>query len=232
LNPKYLYLSLNLFSFLIPFLLSFHPRVRFWKKWRYAIPSILITALFFVVWDELFTRLGVWGFNPKYLSGIYLFSLPIEEVMFFFCIPYACVFTYFTLKSLVERDYLFPHHELISSVLIVAMLVAGGYYINQSYTGTTFLLTGLFLAFQMLKLRPRYMGRFYFAFIFILVPFFIVNGILTGTFIDEPVVWYNDHENLGLRLGTIPVEDIFYGMLLILLSVSLTEEMELRLSNK
>jgi lycopene cyclase domain-containing protein len=232
LNPKYLYLTINLVSIIVPFLFSFYPKANFSKKWKYVLPAIFITAILFIIWDEIFTQMGVWGFNPKYLSGIYFLHLPIEEILFFICIPYACIFTYFALNHLVERDYLFPHHELISSVLILLLLLMGCYYFNKWYTGITFLLTGLFLAFQMLKLRPRYMGRFYFAFIFILIPFFIVNGILTGTFIDEPVVWYNDEENLGLRLGTIPVEDVFYGMLMILASISIAEELELRFESK
>jgi lycopene cyclase domain-containing protein len=228
LNQKYVYLALNIGSFIVPFLFSFYPKANFSKKWKYVLPAIIITAIVFILWDELFTQMGIWGFNEKYLTGMKIMSLPLEEVLFFFCIPYACIFMYFALNYLIQRDYFYPHHEIISSVIIFFMLLFGGYYIGNAYTGVTFMALGLFLAYQMLKLRPRYMGRFYFAFMFILIPFFIVNGILTGSWIDEPVVWYNDNENMSIRLGTIPVEDVFYGMLMILMSVTIAEELEYR----
>src|SRR6187399_149007 len=198
---KYLYLLINVLTILIPLAASFHPKAPFYKTWKYLAPAILIPGILFIIWDEIFTRMDVWGFNKQYLTGIYIGSLPIEEILFFICIPYACVFIYFTLNHLIEKDYLFPHQELISSVIILLALVLGMYFFEKLYTGVTFVLLGLTLAFQMLKLRTRYMGRFYFAFAMILIPFFIVNGILTGSFIDQPVVRYNDAENLGIRLG-------------------------------
>ena len=69
----------------------------------------------------------------------------------------------------------------------------------------------------------KVLRNFYPAFLVILIPFFLVNGILTGSFIEEEVVWYNNAENLGFRIFTIPVEDIFYALGLILLTVFLTE---------
>jgi len=42
-----------------------------------------------------------------------------------------------------------------------------------------------------------------------LIPFIIVNGILTGTGIEGEAVLYNDAENLGLRMGTIPFKTAF-----------------------
>jgi lycopene cyclase domain-containing protein len=225
---KYLYLSINILSILIPLLTSFYSKAPFYKKWKYFWPATLITAAFFLIWDELFTRMGVWGFNEQYLLGIYVLNMPLEEIMFFICIPYASVFTYFALNHLIEKDYLFPHQEIISSVLIIGLLIAGMYFMDRWYTSVTFLALAFFLTYQMLKLRPRYMGRFYFAFVIILIPFFITNGLLTGSWIHEEVVWYNDQENLGIRLGTIPMEDIFYGMFMILMNITIYEWLQER----
>jgi lycopene cyclase domain-containing protein len=228
LNSKYLYLSLDLISFGFPFMASFYKKAPFYKKWKYLAAAILVTGTIFIVWDEIFTQEKVWGFNPEYLTGVYIGSLPLEEILFFICIPYACVFTYFALNHLIEKDHLFPHHELISSALIILLLISGIYNIDKWYTGVTFLFLALFLAYQMLKIRPRYMGRFYFAFAVLLIPFFIINGILTGSFIDGEVVWYNDLHTLGIRLGTIPLEDVFYALLLIVLNIAIMEWLEER----
>lgn len=228
MESKYLYLWINILSFIVPFLFSFYPKANFSKKWRYVLPAILVTAVIFIAWDAAFTAMGVWWFNPKYVSGIYLLGLPLEEILFFFCIPYACLFTYFAFSHLVERDHLFPHQELISSLLIVALLIFGSYYMDRWYTAVTFLFTGAFLALILLKLRVRFMGRFYFAFAFLLVPFLIVNGILTGSLTPEPVVWYDDAENIGVRIGTIPLEDAVYALLMILIPITIWEKLEER----
>ena len=67
------------------------------------------------------------------------------------------------------------------------------------------------------------LGRFFLTYLILIVPFFICNGILTGTGLAEPVVLYNNAENLGIRILTLPIEDIFYGMLLILLNTVIYE---------
>jgi lycopene cyclase domain-containing protein len=226
LKSKYVYLCINILSFIVPFIFSFYPKANFSKKWRYVLPAITISALIFIIWDAVFTQLGIWGFNPRYTMELSVVGLPLEEILFFFCIPYACLFTYFALNHLIEKDYLFPHQELITSLLIVLLFIFGLYYIQLAYTAVTFFFTAIFLTFSLLKLRMWFMGRFYFAFAVILIPFLMINGILTGSFTDEPVVWYNNDENLGIRLGTIPVEDIVYGMLMILLPITLWEKLE------
>lgn len=226
MNSKYLYLTLDLLVILFPFLFSFYSKANFSKKWKYLWPAILIPAIIFIVWDEFFTRIGVWGFNEAFLSGLYVGSLPIEEILFFICVPYACVFTYEALNYLNPKDHLSPYQRIISIVLIMVCIFLGVIGMDKWYTFTTFLGLALCLIFLQFIRKESFFGRFYFAYLFILVPFFIINGILTGSGIEAPVVWYNDDENLGVRMATIPVEDAFYGMLLIVMNVSIFEWMQ------
>jgi len=224
---KYLYLLIDFLSILFPFLFSFHSKLRFAEKWRSLWPAILIPALFFIAWDEWFTSLGVWSFNPRYLIGIYIGHLPIEELLFFICIPYACVFTYEAISHFFAKNYLLSYQKSISILFIFFLTTLAMMNLSKWYTSVTFIFTSLFLILHLIW-NSEYLGKFYFAFIFILIPFFIVNGVLTGTGIEEEVVRYDDNRNLGLRMGTIPFEDTFYGMLLILMNITLFETLQKR----
>lgn len=223
MNQKYLYLLLDVLSFLFPFLFSFYPKSNFSRKWKYLAPAILIPAVLFIAWDEWFTQMGVWGFNARYVSGVYLLSMPVEEILFFLCIPYACVFTYEAINYLISKRLSRSTTNLITDVLVVGLFVFGLIYMDRWYTAVTFFATSVFLLLHRWWWKSLFIGKFYVAFLFILIPFFIVNGILTGTGIEEEVVWYNNAENMSIRIGTIPVEDIFYGLLLLLMNVSLFE---------
>lgn len=216
---KYLYLLIDLLTVIIPLLFSFHPKIKFYKEWKWFFPANILTAVIFISWDIIFTKKGVWGFNEKYLTGNYFFNLPVEEVLFFICIPYACVFTYYC----ISRFYTIKWQRWLEHFVIVSLscllLVAGCYYYPKLYTASVFLsLPILLLALQYL-FKVNWLARLLSIYALLLLPFMIVNGILTGTGLPQPVVWYNDAENMGLRLLTIPVEDIFYGLELVLLNV-------------
>ena len=87
-----LYLILLIASIAVPFALSFDKKLQFYRQWKFVLPSIGIVAIFYLVCDVYLTKIGVWGFNPKYVSGLYLLNLPIEEILFFIVIPYASIF--------------------------------------------------------------------------------------------------------------------------------------------
>ena len=226
------YLLVNLLSISIPFLASFDPRLKFYRQWIYLFPAIFLTMLLFIPWDILFTQLGVWGFNPMHLSGIHIVNLPLEEWLFFICIPFACVFTYEALKYLVKKDYFGKYTSVINYGLFAVLMAVALFNADKLYTSVTFILTAAFILIHQVFIKADYLGRFYFSYLIILIPFFIVNGILTGSFIPEEVVWYDNAENLGIRLFTIPIEDSVYGLLLLMLNTTIYESLRKKRVNK
>lgn len=219
---KFIYLIINLGAFIVPFLFSFHKKIRFYKEWKSFFPALLITAILFVAWDCLYTFLGVWGFNNRYLTGFFIFNLPVEEVLFFICIPYSSIFTYYCFTRFKLNSQFIPA-RWVSALITGLLLVMAIIYLNRLYTVATFISLSALIAGVSYYKRKLWLNDFYLMYVVILIPFFIVNGLLTGTGIDEPVVWYNNAENMGLRALTIPFEDFFYGMLLLLLNTLLFE---------
>lgn len=221
-----LYLFLNIASFLIPFLYSFENRMKYIKRWKAVFLAICITAVFFIIWDIIFTKIGVWSFNPRYHSGIEFFELPIEEWLFFICIPYSSIFIHFAFHyfcptiSLSDKTV-----RRIYGILMLILLPTIFIQYYKWYTVVNYSFLVLVLTYTVFKV-PNVLNTFFITFLIILVPFAIVNGILTGSFIEEPVVSYNDAENLGIRLGTIPIEDIGYAFTMILMSLVLITKFE------
>ncbi|MGN6166520.1 MAG: lycopene cyclase domain-containing protein [Flavisolibacter sp.] len=224
---KELYLLIDLFTISIPFVFSFHPKLKFYKTWNAFFPSVLVSGLCFIAWDTLFVQWGVWGFNPAYITGLKIGNMPIEEILFFFCIPYACVFTFHCLESFASEKISGKKETLLTNIFIVIFLLVGAINYEKLYTLFTFISFSILLFTAKYFLKVKWLGQFYVVYCVLLLPFFIVNGILTGTGLDAPVVWYNDNENLGVRVLTIPVEDLFYGMELIFLNLLVYQKLKL-----
>jgi lycopene cyclase domain-containing protein len=223
--PVYLYVLL--LSLAYPLSQSFEHRLKYATKWKALFPGLLITAAFFLIWDEIFTQRGVWGFNPDYLVGWYIGHMPIEEWMFFIMVPFASVFIYECVLYFLKRGLLGKAPRFISALLAIAFLLLSVVFYAKDYTFWSFLFTGILLAIHTYWNRV-YMADFYIAYLIHLIPFFIVNGVLTGSWLDAPIVWYNDEENLSLRFFTIPIEDAVYGMLLLLMNISFYEYFKIK----
>ncbi len=183
---------------------------------------MLIVAALFIAWDVIFTRIGVWGFNDNYLAGVTLINLPVEEWLFFITVPYACVFIYDCIKAYFPGWTFGDGGRKLAFILGVILITVGVSNYDKLYTSVTFTGLAVFL-FVSYFLKAGFLGRFFISYLIILVPFLIVNGVLTGSGIEEHIVWYDHSQNLDFRILTIPVEDAFYGMWLILGNVSLYE---------
>ncbi len=222
-DPKYLYLWIMFCSVILPFLWSFEKRARYYRSFKALFPAIAIVGTFFIIWDIIFTARGIWGFNERYLSGIYIANLPLGEWLFFIVIPFCCVFIYRVVLYTVKRNIWSSAALRISNFLIGFCAAMAVVHYDRWYTVVTFSILAVLIYVHSHVWKVPWLGRFYFSYLFILIPFFIVNGVLTGFGIEEEVVWYDDTENMGRRILTIPFEDAFYGMILILGVVSLYE---------
>jgi lycopene cyclase domain-containing protein len=216
---KYTYLLINLLTVIFPIALSFDKRVYFYKNWRFIWPGMAITGLIFLFWDVLFTIKGVWSFNEHYIIGIRIFQLPLEEVLFFLTVPFSCIFIYECLNYYVKWQMSDRITRIITIALDAMSVILILFFYTRLYTLVTFGLLLVLLILLQVCLKVKWLNRFYLAFIVSLIPFYIVNGILTSI----PIVLYNNHQNMGLRIGTIPFEDHFYSMALLIMNVGFFE---------
>lgn len=227
-----LYTLILLGTIAVPLALSFDSRITFYRQWKYLFPALTIVGLFYILCDIILTHYGVWGFNPEYHSRWIIAGLPVEEWLFFFIVPYASIFLhdvlvyYFPRFRVSTRTARFISITVILLLATVVLLQAGKIYTVYIYVLMILIL--LYMLFTSVHLLESY----YMTYLVILVPFFIVNSILTGSFIEGEVVWYNNAENLGIRLFTIPVEDIGYGFSLILLNLILRDRFRVKFEKR
>jgi lycopene cyclase domain-containing protein len=236
INEHWYYLLINLGCISIPFIFSFHPKIQFYKHWKAFLIGELVMMLVFIPWDMQFTSMGIWGFRDRFLSGIFLGNLPVEEWMFFFCIPYACLYTYHCFSIFTEGKRIPGIFEVLPWFFVALCIGVAIFYYQHLYTLVAHILCAALLLFHLLILRKPYLSVFLLTFCILLVPFIISNGMLTGiTFweypfinlfpeqIDEQIVWYDNKHTLGVRLFTMPVDDLSYGLTMLLLVATVYE---------
>jgi lycopene cyclase domain-containing protein len=216
-----LYLTIMLCSISIPLIFSFDKKICFYKKWPSFFLSALMNGTFFILIDIYFTKKGIWGFNPYYNSGIFIAGLPLEEWLFFIIIPYSSIFIHYVFITYFPRAIL-PDGlmRIVTAILLLGLILIIITNTDRKYTLFCSSIMTFALIISLFD-KNTVINRFYISFLIILIPLFIINGILTGSFIKNEIVWYKASEIIGIRILTIPVEDFAYGFSLILINLLL-----------
>jgi len=205
------YLLINFFTVIICFIASFDKRIQFNKYFGTFLLSSTIVAIPFIAWDVWFTSKGVWWFNLDYTIGLTIAGLPIEEWMFFYFIPFACVFTYFCFEKFFNLSRAQVFNNVIVFVTTIVCVVAALLYYDKIYTLITSLVTLATVLYLHFIAKREWIGQASFVFLILMAGFFLVNGILTGTGLESPIVNYNPAHFLDIRMLSIPIEDAVYG---------------------
>jgi len=196
-----------------PLMLSFDKNVAFYRKWPSVFAAIIVVVVVFGAWDVWKTAVGVWSFNDVYAGTWRFLGLPRGEWLFFVFIPYACLFILACVRAYI-KDAELRIPGIIWYILAALFVVAAVLFRDRTYTGVVFFSVAVMLLAGVMFIPENFRSRnFWIAMILTYIPFLVANGILTG----KPVVLYNDAENLGIRVGTIPLEDFFFSLSMLLL---------------
>jgi lycopene cyclase domain-containing protein len=216
---QYTYLVVELLTIIVCFAFSFHKRIRFNRYFGSFLKAALLVAIPFIAWDIWFAATGVWWFNGSYTMGRNIAGLPVEEWLFFICIPFSCVFTFFCLDKFFRLTRANTYNTYLAVLLSVTCGTVALAFHEKAYTLVTALATMAMLVYLHFVARAGWTGKATLVYILLMPGFIAVNGVLTGTGLESPVVNYHPAEILNIRVLTIPIEDFFYGYTLYMLNL-------------
>jgi len=205
------YLLINILIIFFPFILSFDKNLKFYKKVPYVLQSIAFISTAYIVWDVIATERGDWAFSPEHLIGFYILGLPLEEILFFITVPYACIFIFETVSFYVKEKKL-NFNKKLSIIPAVLLIVLAIIFYDQNYTFTVSIFAAAFFIGAVLFNEQLLAFRnFWITMLISFLPFLIVNYFLTSI----PVVTYSETAFSGKRFITIPYEDFLYSFSMI-----------------
>ncbi len=181
-----------------------------------ALKAMVIMSIPFLIWDHIVTNTW-WSFNPLYTLPIRVFKLPLEEIMFFFTVPWSCLLLWVNIKSLKFLNTTTSFSYILLGLTFCFTLIA-------IFRSPIYMIVALlsFLLIQILSFASNLFNRNSFLFFAILTLFLttIFNGYLTS----RPVVEYSQAYLSQNFIYTIPFEDYIYGLTLICGNVWLYEK--------
>lgn len=73
-----------------------------YRQPRRLIRSLAPVLVVFLAWDAIAIVADVWHYNPRYISGIDVPFMPLEEFLFFVVIPICGLLTYTTVSASLD----------------------------------------------------------------------------------------------------------------------------------
>ncbi len=204
----------------IPLLFGSENRTRIFPKLKYFIPAIIFTEAVFIIWNNRFAQMGIWSYNPDYLSGKEIFNLPWEIWLYYIVISWVSLFIYEWVKIKFSRIQLANVFVVVSLVLLVVFGLIAFFFKAKIYTFFTFFLLTIYFGYTLFRNRfKRHLTGFYLTFFILLIPYFLLSLIL----VTLPVISYLPEYELPFRLLQVPVENLAGFFLLLIINITISE---------
>ncbi|MGM0699956.1 MAG: lycopene cyclase domain-containing protein [Actinomycetota bacterium] len=88
------YLGLMAACLLITLPLELVFAARVYRRWQVLLKALLPVVVVFAVWDIIAIARDHWSYDPRFVTGIDLGILPLEELVFFLVIPVCALLSY------------------------------------------------------------------------------------------------------------------------------------------
>ncbi len=201
------YLIFNFIIISVPFVASFFRRTRFVHLWPQVFGAAILVLIPFITWDILVTGRH-WWFNENYTMLLRILGLPLGEWHFFITVPFSCLFVWHMLPDSLDRTDIDPRWWRL--VLLALMPLSFVLWLTgKEYSALAALSMGLCPVIDLLLGTRYFQHRKTLVFLPIVVGLTLIfNSYLTW----RPLVLYGVEYQLDIRIGTIPLEDFFYGM--------------------
>ena len=201
------YLIFNFIVICVPFVAGFMPQWRYVHLFPQVFGAALIVLIPYITWDILVTGRH-WWFNELYTMDWRFFGLPVGEWLFFITVPFSCLFIWHLLPKAWDEQNVDarPWRLVLLSLLPLSFVL---WLTGKEYSALAALFMGMTPIVDLLLGTHIFKRRKTIAFLPIVFGLTLIfNTYLTW----RPVVLYGVEYQLDLRLGTIPIEDFFYGM--------------------
>jgi hypothetical protein len=216
---NYFYLLINLGLLLLSFLLVLDKKAESTRSWKHMVPAVLVSGVIFSIAALVFNQFRISFFNPKYILGVNILQLPIEEIMFHFVLPFAGLNIYVVLNAHFPKNNLEKFSLSISNLLLGVLIAMLFFTYSKLYCVVTFSMLFVLLFYVEYVNKLRFTYKFYRAYVVLLIPFCLLYMFVGGL----PILTYAFDKTINLTLGPIQFECFFYLMSVLLISVYLFE---------
>lgn len=103
ISDRYQYLLLMAACLVVTLPLELVLGARVYRQARRAALAILPVVVVFALWDAVAIARDEWSFVGRYVTGVRLGSLPIEELVFFVVVPMCTLLTFEAVQRILAR---------------------------------------------------------------------------------------------------------------------------------